>query len=405
MKLRTGRAGLAALALLLGTGPLAATPPPDPHETPRHVVLHEGRGSFLLQQLPLSLWYGYGLSQALTTDNTSIRVETAVGLLGASACYFGPLALIWNRPMTNGQAHLAVAAGYRGIFAGLALSDLFGIGNEPVQAPPGYEYETINHRPRMGAMVLTGLAAQTGGYFLARDMSPGRAALVTAWSDFGWTGGMVGAFTHFALADDRYETRVSAWYLGGLAVGATAGHFRQKRWDCTEGQVTFVRTAGFLGMTVPLFATYALTGLPFDRDEHRYHMAWLGPLMIAGNLGAALGAERLIRDARLSPGEGAVTLGCTVAGGLLGAGIGWLVTDEADFSMRPVLGVSALGALGGLALGLRLTPGWSAAFSAERPGPAGRARLHLDTGALAAALADYALRREFAAPHLVRLEF
>lgn len=395
---RKGRLPVAVIALLLGTSLLAASEPADPQE---------GRGSFLLQQVPLGLWYGSGLSQFLTTDNTSGKVQAAVGLLGASACYFGPLALIWKRPMSHAQAHLSVALGYRGIFAGFALSDLFEVGNSEVWDP--YEqryYEQVNTRPRMGVMVLTSMASQVGGYFLARRMSLGQATLVTAYSDFGWTNGMVGALTDLDLADGRRETRLSAWYLGGLAAGVTAGYFRQRSWDCTEGQVTFVRTTGFLGSTVPLCAVYALTGIPFEDDEDHDRMAWLGPVMIAGNVAAVYGAEKLIRNAPLNTGEGAITLGCTVAGATLGAGLGWLFTDEqAKWAARPVLGGGALGALGGLALGLRLTQGWAAAFSAAPSRTDRWSRVHFDAGALAGAVADYATRREFSAPQLVTVEF
>ncbi|MFO7676709.1 MAG: hypothetical protein R6X12_10385 [bacterium] len=389
---------LAAIVLFTAGTPAAAQEVADPHE---------GRGSFLLQQIPLGLWYGSGLSSFLTNDNTSSKVQAAVGLLGSSACYFGPLALVWNRPMSNAQAHLAVAFGYRGIFAGFALGDLFNLGNERVwdQESQMY-YDRFNVRPRMGLMVLTSMASQVGGYFLARDMSLGQATLVTTYSDFGWTNGLLGALTEFDLSDGRRELKLSGWYLGGLAAGATAGWFRQKNWDCTEGQVTFVRTAGALGHVVPLCAVYALTGIPFEDDEDRDRMAWLGPLMLAGNIGAVYGAERLIHNAPLGTGDGYITLGCTVAGGLLGAGLGWLFTDEnARWAARPVLGGGALGAVGGLALGLRLTPGWSAAFSAAPPGRDGRARVHVNTGALAGAVVDYAARREFSAPSLITVEF
>lgn len=388
---------LAAIVLFSTGTPAAAQEAADPHE---------GRGSFLLQQIPLGVWYGVGLAQFLTNDNTSGKIQAAVGLLGASACYFGPLALTWNRPLSNAQAHLAVSLGYRGIFAGFALGDLFNLGNERIWDPEFQQYyERFNARPRMGVMVLTSLASQVGGYFLARDMSLGRATLVTTYTDFGWTDAMLGAAADADLADGRREVKLSAWYLGGVVAGATAGWFRQRSWDCTEGQVTFVRTAGHLGQVVPFCAVYALTGIPFENQEGN-PMAWLAPLMVAGNIGAAYGAERLIGGTPLNSGEGYIILGCTVAGGTLGAGLGWLVTSEtATWAARPVVGGYALGAIGGMALGLRLTSGWKTAFSDAPAGPDRRARVHVNTGALAGAVVDYAARREFSAPSLVTVEF
>ena len=128
--------------------------------------------------------------------------------------------------------------------------------------------------------------------------------------------------------------------------------------------------------------------------------------MVAGNVGAVYGAERLIAGSPLSSGEGYITLGCAVAGATLGAGIGWLFTDEESYSAaRPVLAGYTLGALGGLALGLRLTRGWPTAHSAVPAGNDRWSRVHLNAGALAGALVDFAARREFSAPSLVTVEF
>ena len=391
-------AAILMFGLVIATQFISARQPTDPHE---------GRGSFLLQQIPLGLWYGSGLSQFLTTDETSERIQAGIGLLGTSACYFGPLFLVWNRPLSHGQAHLAVALGYRGIFAGLALSDLLKIGNETAYDPwEQYHYEYINPRPRAGMMVLTSLGSQVGGYFLARDLSLGQATLVSAYADFGWVNGLLGATVNHALTDGDPPVKVSAWYLGGLAAGTTAGYFRQKSRACTEGQVTFTRTAGFLGHAIPFSAVYALTGIPIEGENGHRQMTWLAPLMIAGNIGAVYSAERFIRDTPLSFGEGYITLGCAFAGGLLGSGIGWLLTDDnARWAMRPVIGGGTLGAVGGLALGVKLTAHQNGSNPEPPTGSNGRARIHINPAELTHAVADFVTRREFSAPQLLTIEF
>ena len=359
----------------------------------------EGRGSFLLQQIPLGIWYGVGTSVCLS-GGLGTKGQVAVGLLSASAFYFGPLALVWNRPMSHAQAHLAVGCGYRGIAAGFAFGDLFDVGVRHHGSP--YYYESYDVRPRMGLMVLTSLGSQVGGYFLAREMSLGQATLVTAYSDFGWSNGLLAELAGASLGG---PTKLAPYFLGGLAVGTTAGWLRQRSWECTEGQVTFVRTASFLGTLLPLGAIYALTGVPFEYSDAD-HFLWLAPLMIAGNVGAVYGAERLVREAPLSTGEGYITLGCTVGGALFGAGLGWLVTNEnSDRLMRPVIGLGTLGALGGLTLGFRLTSGWEPAFSAASRGDDAWSRLHINTGELAGAAAGLVSGNGFSAPRLVVFEF
>jgi hypothetical protein len=49
------------LVLLIACPALAQTDP------------HEGRGSFLIQQIPLGIWYGVGMSSFLTNDKGQPR--------------------------------------------------------------------------------------------------------------------------------------------------------------------------------------------------------------------------------------------------------------------------------------------------------------------------------------------
>ena len=357
--------------------------------------IHEGRGSFLIQQIPLGIWYGYGMSQFLTNDSSSAKIQTAVGLLGASAFYFGPMALVWNKPMSNAQAHLSVAMGYRGIPAGFALGDLFNLGRET------YGY---NVRPRMGLMVATSLGAQVGGYFLARDMSLGRATLVTAYSDFGWFDGML-AYGATRSAFDRRNPKSSPFFLAGLVGGAALGVWRQQHFDCTEGQVTFDRTAGTLGAAIPPALIWSLTAWGDAGKEP----AWLASFAILGNVAGVYTAERIAGDVPISTGDGYIITGCTAGGALLGAGIGYLFTnpnDRGGGQLRPVIGVATLGAVGGMALGMRLTHVWPTTTALNaRPERDGWARVNVNFGAAAGAATRYATSRSFSAPQLITVEF
>lgn len=377
---------LAALALAL----------PAPASAQESGDIHEGRGSFLIQQIPLGAWYGFGMSQFLTTDNASGKTQAAVGFLSASAFYFGPMALVWNRPVSNAQAHLSVAMGYRGIPAGFALGDLFNLGADGI-----YGY---NVRPRMGLMVATSLGAQVAGYFLARDMTLGRATLVTAYSDFGWTDGML-AYGITRTVFDQRDPKSSPFFLVGLVGGTALGLSRQQRFDCTEGQVTFDRTAGLLGAAIPPALIWSVSGWGDKGKEP----AVLATLAILGNVAGIYTAERIVKDVPLSAGDGYIITGCTAGGALLGAGLGYLLSSE-DASYedqgRPVVGLGTLGAVGGMALGMRLTRVWprTAALN-PRPERDGWARVSVNFGAAAGAVTQYATSRSFSAPQLITVEF
>jgi hypothetical protein len=371
---------------------------------------HEGRGSFLLQQIPLALgWYGTATALVLTNDQSDAKTFASIYLLSASAFYFGPMALIWNRPISNAQTHLAVGFGYRGVAAGFALGDIFNVGVKWQTAPPPdtYRYATYNMRHRFGFMLPVSLGAQVGGYYLARDMSIGRAALGLTYADFGSLDGLLICGAVADALDGSREVKISHYYLGGLAAGAAAGWWRQRNWDCTEGQATFVRTAGVVGTFVPGVLTYVLTGIPLEDDGDYDRFTWLAPLTVAGNIASVWAAERIVKEAPLTVNEGWICLGCAVGGGLLGSGLGYLITDEArDWSARPIVGLGTAGAIGGLYLGLRLAPTWNnRSASIPARGRDALCRVNFDFGALAAGAATFAQNRTVYAPRLVTVEF
>jgi hypothetical protein len=362
---------------------------------------NEGRGRFLIQQIPLGVWYGVGIGQFLSNDHTTGKATAAISLVSASAFYFVPMAIIWNKQMTNAQAHLSVALGYRGIPVGFALGDLINLGRRRVHYDQSYYYE-FNWRPRMGLMVATSLGAQVGGYFLARDMTLGRATLVTAYSDVGWIDGML-AYGALAIATEDQGLKSSPFFLAGLAGGTALGWWRQQHLDCTEGQVTFGRTAATLGGAIPPALIWSMSGWG---DEGR-QPAWLMTSAIVGSAAAVYFAEQAVRDAPLSAGDGYIIIGCTAGGALMGAGLGYLFSDEySSDAMRPVVGVATLGAVGGFYLGGRLTSVWPRTTALNRrPAHDAWARVHVNFGAAAGAVSSYVTSRQFSAPNLVTVEF
>jgi len=122
---------------------------------PRPVKLNqEGRGSFLMQQIPLALgWYGPAV--VLITRPNDFRAGAALYLTTSSACFFVPMYAMRNTEMTHAQAHLSIAYGYRGAMSGLAISQIVGATDQSGWA---------------SIMLGISISGQFAGYALARDL-------------------------------------------------------------------------------------------------------------------------------------------------------------------------------------------------------------------------------------------
>lgn len=340
----------------------------------------EGRGSFLLQQIPLALGV-YGPAVVLMAEPSSSQVGVALYLTTSSACFFVPMYALRNAEMTQAQAHLCVAYGYRGALSGVALSQIVG-------ATTGQAWATIS--------LVTSISGQFAGYALARDLSLGRATLVTTYTDFGIVDGLgLGAVLR-TLSGTESEGRIV--YAGGLA-GAVAGTYfgrvRARDWDCTEGQVVVDRTGGILGMGVPISLYAALTDFSADADAN---IVWVSLLGIAGNIGGVYVAERQTRDLPLTTGNGYIVAGMTAGGALLGGGLGILTNEPRVMALTAATG-GAVGFYGGIALARSLQANLSGRSELNR------SRFEVDYAALTGAITSYACDRTISAPHLLTIRF
>jgi FtsH-binding integral membrane protein len=343
-----------------------------------------GRGSFLIQQIPLALgWYGPAMSALILPDNSDPRWIIGILLLGSSACYFGPLMMTSNAQMTDAQAHLSVAYGYRGILTGSLISLAFEFGS---------------HRPYVTTMLATSIGGQVLGYKLARDLSTGQANLVSAWTDHGTLDGfLVGTcVTDLFFKDDHQQQSFAIPILLGQAVGGVVGVTRTRAWDCTEGQVYVHRTAGLIGAAVPAALYFAAFGFPPDNNYGIWQAAALG---IAGNVAGIWWIENELREMPLSTGNGLIVAGTAIGGVLLGAGLGYVAFPEEP---RVFVATGAAGGVTGLLGGLRLAKGLQAS-NADSGHSASRVRVNF--AALASAAVDFASTGSFSAPTLITIGF
>jgi len=358
--------------------------------TGRPALEQEGRGRFLFEQLPIALgWYGPAALAIVQPED--MRVGAAVYLLSGAASYFIPLVATADARVTNAQAHLSVALGYRGILAGFLLSDIL---------------QVHSGRPRWNALFMLGtsIAGQFAGRTTADRLSLGQATLVTNYTDLGTLGGLLtGVIAERTLFRDNFNsTLLSSLTLSGMAGGIIAGNARAQRWDCTEGQMIADRTGGLLGAVVVPALYYAATGANLlHRDTGEPDWELLSGLAIGGAAAGTWWTETRLRDLPLSTSSGYIVSGTTIGGSLAGAGLGFVFNTSSP-EPRWIAATAAAGGVAGFFGGMRLAHSLQgAAGHTDR----NRSRLELNGAAVAAAVATYSDRGAFNAPRLVTIRF
>ncbi len=355
------------------------------------VLDQEGRGRFLFEQLPIALGW-YGTSVVIILQPQDARTGAGVYLLSSAAGYFLPLMWTSHVRLTNAQAHQSVSFGYRGILGGFLLSDVFQVHGG-------------DDGPRWNAIFMLGtsVAGQFTGRALADKLTLGQSTLVTNYTDLGTLGGALTGLivTWTAFRDDFNSTPLSALTLLGMAGGVIAGNRRAQHWNCTEGQVIADRAGGLVGALVLPALYYAATGAQLlHRDGDGADLEVLSALAIGGAVAGTWWTESRLRELPLSTSSGYIVAGTAVGGGLVGAGLGF-VLNTSEPERRWVAATTAAGGLAGFLGGLRLVQGLEPAARTDRA----RFRLELNHGALLGAVAEYASRRSFRAPGLVTLSF
>ena len=302
----------------------------------RHYGLNqEGRGELLWWQIPLSLgWYGPAVVAIANPDNGS--VGTGLYLTSAAAAYYIPFMLTKNSQITPAQAHMSIAYGFTGIFAGGALSALLGVDD---------------YRCYCGIMLGTSISGQVSGFSWGKNFTKPQAQMISQYSDFGMVDLplLVGV-----LAEDPNEKLISAAALAGIGGGTYLGHRIAKGKDISEGEPVISETSGLTGMAagVGLYITLAQKDTRGDLDISGRAMC---TVMLAGNAGGLFLGRKLSKGYSYSKGDGLIVEGATYGGALLGAGIGFLAGQNGTGAdkARVVCGSATLGLLGGYYLGIK----------------------------------------------------
>ena len=172
------------------------------------------------------------------------------------------------------------------------------------------------------------------GWARGEDMTAGRANAIGLGGDFGLAGGL--GLAYLAGTDDIGERATAAFALPAAAAGIYAGHRLSAGRDVTWGDADVVYTAGALGVLAGFAAADLLT------LEER-------PLAAAGMLGGAAGlylGGRHVRGADFTVGQASLNRLGAIAGGLVGLGVGSLVSVEDEDPTAALTGAAAGAALG-----------------------------------------------------------
>lgn len=300
---------------------------------PRALLNQEGRYLLLSQSTLLGVgFYGWALPYVLDVEEAP---AFTLFTLTAGASFFLPYVLTEGQPVTYGMANLSRYGATRGLAHGALLSRLVQGDEEECTYIDGdvvyCDDDFGEDRAEVATMLLASVAEGVGGYLWARGerMTAGTANAVATGGDFGLAAGLATAF--LAGTDDIGERATAAITLPVAAAGVVAGRAVAARRDYTWGDVDLIYTGGALGA----FSGAALSEMVGLEEK---------PTVVLGMAGAAAGlylGDRLVRGTDFTVSQAALNRLGTLAGGLVGAGVGVLVSED---DPTPAFVGAALGA-------------------------------------------------------------
>jgi hypothetical protein len=323
-----GAAEVAELRRRVGAG-LAAAPVLAPGG-------QEGR-YLLLAQTTLAgvTYYGAALPRAVGAHGSG---AAALYLATAAGSFFVPWLLTNDAPVTFGMANLSRYGVTRGIGHGVMLHELLR-GEEPTELVchpewGGYceERRIGDHeRTRAAAGFAVGAAEGVAGYLWARNegMTAGTANAIVTYGDAGtlWglgTGHLVGA--------ERRGT--AALGLAGAAAGIMGGRAMAARRDYTWGDTDVIYTGGVLG-------AYSGFALAVGAGGEEVNDRTITALAMAGSAAGLFLGDHLVRETNFTVAQATLNRLGTVAGGLAGATLGVAMEEPRIAMIGSAFGAAA----------------------------------------------------------------
>lgn len=283
-----------------------------------------GRLQLIINSTILGLgFWGWALPTMLEVNNGA--VSAGLYLLTAGTSFAVPYFLTTNSNITKAIGNYTSYGGYAGIVHGLLLFDLIngGISNAPSNAV-------------IGTIMFSSITEMIVNYAIAKNQNfnSGKASTLISTSIFG-------AFLGFALSDffSLYDTP-GAWSgvtIATSGLGYLTGDILTKNQSYSEGDAIVLTASGLLGAALPI-SIVALT----NPSESK-------PYSLAGAIGAGIGlwlGNYLTSGVDFETSQGDYIMLGTLGGGLIGAGIGLIITSSGE-SRNSIPLFATAGGIGG----------------------------------------------------------
>jgi len=307
-------------------------------------INQNGRQEYLISSTVSGLGlYAWALPRALNIQNERPFIATYMLVGGGS--FYVPFLATKNQEITKPMARSYSIGTVTGTGHGFLIYNLMNL-NDVYNPMTGYNYE--KRQRRLFVPMIFSLGESFGMMALTKkhDLSLSNLGMITTGSVWGaGYGASFGNFFTNANSDYKEDSRrVTYGTLIGSGLGMYAGHYiHSKIPDMTVGDMIVANAYGTLG------ALYAatITDLALDFNDYNDSKILLGSMTATSAAGIAYGLSRG-KGYNYTPAEGAYIGLSEIAGGLVGIGVGYLVTDNLE--SETALVSASLGASAGIFL-------------------------------------------------------
>ncbi len=292
-----------------------------------------GRSSLLWGSTLWSLlYYGSAASYVFSSEN-NFEPSAATYLIAGGVGFLLPALLTNNANVTEGAASLALGGMFQGAMHGWLIGGL--VAGEDLGPKTGF-----------GLSILAGVSETVVGYVVGSNtgIKEGKAGVINTTEFYSMVcGGLLGLTILGPSFSANEGIRLSSGLaLAGAAGGIILGNIISNNQYFSATDATVYGTSGLLGLTLP----YAVMVALLDGKIDGRIVSGLG---IVGTAGGLLLGNELVKGLNYRGEDGTIVVLGTIAGALIGIGVGVLAEDSRVGAIA-----AWAGAAGGFATGLVL---------------------------------------------------
>ncbi|MBC8124691.1 MAG: hypothetical protein H7X70_03055 [Candidatus Kapabacteria bacterium] len=310
------------------------------------VLDQRGRSALLWGSTLWSLGYYGSAASAVFSTNDNFEFSAATYLIAGGVGFLLPALLTNNANVTEGAASLALGGMFQGAMHGWLIGGL--VAGEDLGPKAGF-----------GLSIITGISETVVGYVVGSKtgIKEGKASVINTTEFYSMVcGGLLGlTILGPSFSANEGIRLTSGLALAGAAGGIILGTIIGNNQYFSPTDATVYGASGLLGLTLP----YAVMVALLDGKIDSRLVSGLG---IVGTAGGLLLGNELVKGLNYRGEDGTIVILGTLAGALIGIGVGVLAEDT-----RVGAVVAWAGAAGGFATGLILA----------KPEMEGRSRGHL----------------------------